>query len=217
MKIGRERSLFRGQGTRWRLAGKPGMLMCIGLIMCNMVGCGSPIRAKSSRPVRVEPMEIILQSDATSYGLARLGVLPFVAPGYAPGAEKEITNAYWQEILRGGIFLQPVLISRPVKTDGEAIWWGRHEGCDLVMNSAITYFMDGTGALPTRLETSIQILDVRSGKVLWKLRQKAYSEPGPDVDLFWTTIPGSPAQRYYLLAKSLAEQLLQYLRNLRSA
>jgi hypothetical protein len=155
-------------------------------------------------------MDIILQTDAASFGLARLGMLPFSTPQYAVGAGKEVTEFYRAELLRVGIFRELVMIAHSVKTDEEAVWWGRREGCDLVMRPVITYLMDGSGGLPTHLQTSIQILDVRTGRLRWSLNQKAYSEPGPDVDLFWTTIPGSPAQRYRLLARSLAEQLSDY-------
>lgn len=189
-----------------------GVLIPLLAILSLAVGCASSLSAKSGRPIRVEPLDVMLQTDAASFGLASLGIFPFLAPQYAAGASKEVTDLYWAELLREGVFSRLIMIPRLVKSDGEALWWGRHEGCDLVMKPEITYFLDGSGALPTRMETSIQILDVRSGKLLWNLRQKVYSEPGADVDLFWHTIPGSPAQRYHLLARALAEQLSQYFR-----
>ena len=187
-----------------------GVLIPFLAILSLTVGCVSTMRAQSSRPVRVEPLDIILQTDAASFGLANLGVFPFMTPHYAVGAGKEVTDFYLAELLRVGMFRQLTLIPHFVKTDEEAVWWGRRQGCDLVMKSEITYLMDGSGGMPTHLQTSIRIIDVRSGMPRWNLRQKAYSEPGPDVDLVWTTISGSPAQRYRLLARSLAEQLSEY-------
>ena len=175
------------------------------------VGCSTAFRANSSRPIHVEPLDVMLQTDAASFGLANVGIFPFAAPRYALEAGKELADLFSGELLRTGMFRRLILIPRDVKTHEEAIWWGRHESCDLVIKPEITYLLDGSGGLPTQLQTSIVILDVRSGKPLWSLRQKAYSEPGPDVDLFWTTIPGSPAQRYRLLAGALAEQFSGYL------
>lgn len=199
-------------------AGKPdralsrfGILAVLLSVLSLSAGCAGSLHAKSSRPVRVEPMDIMLQTDAASFGLAGLGIFPFSAPHYAGDAGKDITDQYWGELLAKGVFRQLKIIPHAVGNDEEAVWWGRREDCDLVMVSKIKYFMDGSGGLPTQLETNVRIIDVRSGRLLWDLEQKAYSDPGPDVDLFWTTIPGSPAQRCRLLAKSLARQLADYL------
>lgn len=198
---------------QWASGGTYGSFSMTVFIMVSvaiLTGCASSMPAKSGSPVKVEPMEIILQSDSASYGLAKLGVLPFSAPQYAPAAEKDVTDFYWQEMVRQGAFRELRMIPHSIKTETEALWWGRQEGCDLVMKPTITYLLDGSGGLPTQLETSIQIIDVRSGRTLWNVRQKAYSEPGADLDLFWTTIPGSPAQRYRFLARALAEQFSLY-------
>jgi hypothetical protein len=75
------------------------------------------------------------------------------------------------------------------------------------MVSKIDYVMYGSGASPTQLETEARILEVVSGATLWHFRQRAYSEPGPDIDLFWHTFPGKNAQPYQVLGEALAEQL----------
>ena len=76
---------------------------------------------------------------------------------------------------------------------------------------AIVYLMDGTGAMPTRLVIRTRILDIRTGKTLWDIKQDALSEPGSDVDLTWTTIPGAPARRYNGLADDLARRYVDFL------
>jgi hypothetical protein len=174
-------------------------------------GCATIMPVQTDRPVVCAPLEIFIQAPSSVFQHAKVAVLPFDAPDYAPGVGNQVAETFAREFLRRGVFSQAMAIPFYAKSDEEAIGLGRREGFDLVVRSSILYLLDGSGAQPTHLETSIRILDVRSGKTLWYLKQKAFSEPGPDVDLFWTTFSGSPAQRYDILAKALAEQLSMYL------
>ena len=135
-------------------------------------------------------------------------MLHFSAPPYAAGAVDEMTSIFWQELLKSGIFAQIELIPHGTGSAEEALWLARSARCDLVMQSAIVYLLDGSGAQPTRIRVSTRILDVRTGTALWVLGQEALSQPGQDIDLFWTTISGKPAQRASTLAKTLAEQFV---------
>jgi hypothetical protein len=179
--------------------------------LAGAAGCVSQMRAQSTRPVRCEPVEAFVRSNSAGYATARMGVLYFAVPNYAVSAEREVTPIYVEELIRSGAFSQVELIPRYVRTDDEAIWWGRHERCDLVMESEILYLLSGSGTMPTQLEIRIQIIDTRTGAVLWDMRQKAFSEPGPDIDLTWHTLSGQPAQKYRALARALAEQLSGFL------
>jgi hypothetical protein len=71
--------------------------------------------------------------------------------------------------------------------------------------------MDGSGNMPTELIVRIRILDARSERVLWDVKQRGWSEPGRDFDLFWNTIVGGPAMRCSVLADSLARRFAAYL------
>lgn len=181
------------------------------LIFGVLTGCATSMRAESDRPVLCAPLEILIEANPLVFQRAKLAVLPFETPDYAPGAGMGAAEAYVQELLRTAAFAQSIVVPYHVKSDEEAVLSARRDGFDLVMRSSILYLLDGSGALPTHLETSIRVLDVRSAKTLWYLKQKAYSEPGPDVDLFWTTLSGNPAQRYEMLAKALAEQFSTYM------
>lgn len=186
------------------------MSLCLVALVGMVAGCVTQMRGVSGRPVVVQPLDIILQTDATNFGLAKVGILPFTSPHYAPGIGKGVTETYWQELMQGGVFRSFVRLPQVVKNEQDALWWGRHDNCDLVIWPTVTYLLDGTGGLPTHLHTAIQILDVRSGTPLWIINQKAYSEPGPDIDLVWHSLPGSPAQRHSALTKALAEQFSGY-------
>lgn len=79
------------------------------------------------------------------------------------------------------------------------------------MVPTLLYMMDGTGAMPTELDIRTRILDARTGKALWDVKQCARSQPGADIDLNWTTVIGQPAQRCLVLADSLALQFAEFL------
>ena len=189
---------------------------CIGLIclagLCfAFSGCAATFRAESRRPVEDTSLEVFVRADGNRYRSAKIGIFSFNAPSYASAAENELATIYWEEILRSGLFKQVILIPHQVSDSSEAIWWGRREQCDLIMMPQVVYMVDGSGALTNRLEVGVRILDTRSGQLLWDFKQKASSNPGPDIDLYWTTISGKSAQGYQTLARYLAQQTPQAL------
>lgn len=182
-----------------------GLLLVAGIPL-SISGCASTFRAESTRPVQCAPPEVFTRVDGGSYRSAKLGIFPFRAPSYASEIENELSVIYWQEILRSGVFKEVILIPQQVEGVDEAIWWGRREKCSLIMMPQLVYMIGGSGALTNRLEVGIRVLDTQSGRLLWDFRQKASSNPGADIDLYWTTIPGKSAQGYRTLARSLAQQ-----------
>ncbi len=189
--------------------------MAVGVAILSglMTGCATYIRATSERPVRCEPIEVVAWSEWARHALGRTGLFPFSAPYYAEAAAGEVREIYGRELRASGAFRYLDMVPHRISGDEEAIWWGRREGYDMVIVPSMVYMMDGSGALPTRLETRIRILDVRTGCILWDLGQKAFSVPGLDLDLYWNTISGAPAQRNRRLAEALAQQLTLYFKS----
>ena len=190
---------------------RAGAFFLLVLFLGTASGCATSIKGGTSRPVLSEPLDIMVRSDVEKYATARLGIFPFQAPPPLEGAVQEVTEAYRNEMVRGGVFRQVTMFPRRVAADEDAVWVGRREGCELVMLGSIRSLVDGTGALPTQLNTEIRILDVRTGREVWSVVQRASSNPGPDVDLYWTTFVGAPAQRYRQMARTLAGQFLKFL------
>jgi hypothetical protein len=174
---------------------------CIASRMRNQ-GDGRPVGAG---------MEVIAHSATEQHQMNVLGLFPFSSPPEVADSCEKITTAFQEQLLRERPFREVKLLPYSVKADAEALWYGRNEGCDLVMVPVILYLMDGTGAMPTRLVIRTRILDVRTGKTLWDLKQDALSEPGMDIDLTWTTISGEPARRYHSLADDLARRFADFL------
>lgn len=190
-----------------------GVLFIVVLALLGTSSCiHSRLKGTSSRPVETG-MEVIVQSAIERRLMDSIGVFPFGAPPETEtaGMSEKATAAFQLQLVRKRPFREVRQIDRPVKSDTEALWYGRTEGCDLVMVPTILYVMDGSGALPTRVGTRTRILDARTGFVLWDIKQTALSEPGPDVDLTWNTISGEPAQRFPELAEALARNFTDFL------
>ena len=170
----------------------------------------SQMKAGSNRPVEAG-MEIIVHSAVERHMMATMGLFQFDSPPETATISANVAEAYQAHLVQKRPFREVRKMAQLVKSDSEALWHGRNAGCDLVMVPAITYAMDGSGAMPTRLTIRSRILDARTGMVLWDIRQNAFSEPGADIDLFWNTVSGQPAQRLPELVDALARQFSDFL------
>lgn len=170
----------------------------------------SQMKAGSTRPVEAG-MEVIVHSAVERHMMDTMGLFQFDSPPETATISENVTAAYQAHLVQRRPFREIRKIAQPVKSDSEALWYGRNAGCDLVMVPTIHYAMDGSGAMPTRLTIRSRILDARTGMVLWDIRQNAFSEPGPDIDLFWNTVSGQPAQRLPTLVDTLARQFSDFL------
>ncbi|MFP5213447.1 MAG: hypothetical protein ACLGPL_08720 [Acidobacteriota bacterium] len=175
-------------------------------------GCAPIIEGLPVESTRIKPITVLARSDIEKYVNGKLGVFPFQgAHETAAGASEGVGSVYYGSILQRNVFRRIVYISQPVRTEEQALWWGRREGCDLVMMGNILYLLDGTGAMQTNLELEIRILDTHSGRLAWYVQQGGASTPGHDVDFTWTTISGDPARRFGYLAGELAGRFAEFL------
>ncbi len=180
-------------------------------VLCGISGCiYSRMRGDVDRPVNID-MEVMAQSAIEQHTMNSAGLFPADAPVEATAISEKFTSVLQAQLLRARPFRDIRLIPRPVKSDAEALWYARSEGCDLIILPSILYLADGSGAMPTRLVARIRILDARTGMVFWDVKQVARSDPGPDLDFTWTTISGEPAKRFPELAEKLARNFTLYL------
>jgi hypothetical protein len=181
------------------------------LALGGLSGCiASRMHAESGRSVQAG-MEVLVNSAIDLHKMNTVGMFPFTSPAEMADDREKITTAFEEQLLRIRPFHGVRQLPYSVKADSEALWYGRSEGCDLVMIPQIVYLMDGTGAMPTELVIRTRILDVRSGMTLWDIKQRAVSEPGMDIDLAWASISGEPARRYQYLADHLARLFADFL------
>jgi hypothetical protein len=181
------------------------------LAVSSAGGCiATRLQDSSKRPVETG-MEVFVRAEITQHTMDRICVLSFSSPPEMAAATYPLTSAFQARLVQRGPFRLIKSLPYEVKSDTEAIWYARSEGCELVMIPSLLYMMDGTGAMPTKLVVRTRILDARTCAVLWDIKQNACSGPGPDVDLVWTTIIGDPAQRCNVMADCLAQRFAEYL------
>ncbi len=177
---------------------------------CATAGCMTQLKANSPQPVE-SSIDVFSQASVLQHSLDNACMFVFSAPLEIAADAPMVTNAYQARLLQRSPFAHIRLIDTVVSSDAQALWYARKRGCTLAIVPSLLYLMDGSGGLPTRLVVRIRILDAASGQLLWDIKQSAWSEPGPDIDLTWNTIVGAPAQRCHILADCLAEKFAGYL------
>ncbi len=187
----------------------PATVFVLLAILCP-AGCMSQLKATSPRPVEAT-MDVFAQSSVLRHTSERACLLGFGAPPEIEADSPMLTRAYQTRLVQRSPFARIKAIPDVVSSDAEALWYARKEACALAIVPYLQYMMDGSGGLPTKLVVRIRILDAADGRVLWDLKQTAWSEPGPDVDLTWNTVVGAPAQRGHELADCLADHFAAYL------
>jgi hypothetical protein len=177
----------------------------------SAAGCvGTYLKADSTRPVTTR-MDVFIRSELGPHMMDKICILQFSAPPEMVDATGVLTSAFQARLTQRRPFREAVMMRDAVKSDAEALWYARNQGCELAMVPVLIYMMDGTGAMPTELDIRIRILDTRTGKILWDVKQCAVSEPGTDLDLSWYTIVGQPARRCHTMADVLAQQFANFL------
>ncbi len=180
-------------------------------VLCTTNCCiAFPLISTRNRPVDAG-MEIFVQASIERHMMDKICIFPFSSPPETAAASGSLTDAFQSRLVQRRPFREVRILPYEVKSESEALWYTRNEGYELAMIPSLLYMMDGTGSMPTRLVIRTRILDARTGNVLWDLKQSARSDPGCDVDLFWTTITGAPAQRCRVMADGLAQLLAEYL------
>lgn len=185
-------------------------LLTLGLVLAW--GCGaSKMHADSDRPVKLRPVKVFNRGDVRNVVSAKLGILYFAEPDSFQGIGADLPARYLDALVAKNLFRGVELIPATAATAEGAVWQGRQKQCDYVLAGTVYQAADGSGALPTRLRVGLKIFDTRSGRVVWEVEQEAVSEPGYDVDLYWTTIAGENAQRVQVLERAVAEQFAGFL------
>jgi hypothetical protein len=210
------RGIGAGYSIRKRLPPSSVSKRLLALIGIFVVGCvasgciSSQMTATANRPVDAS-IEIFARARIEALAIQTLCMFPFNTPPETAAASESLTKAFQNRLEQRSLFRQIKVQLDPVKSDVEALWYARCEGCTFAMCPTLIYMMDGTGNMPTQLVVRIRILDARTGQVVWDAKQSGTSEPGHDIDFVWNTCIGKPAQRCLVLADCLALRFADYL------
>jgi hypothetical protein len=183
-----------------------------GLIVLAMLGAGGcfseipEIRAKMQyKPVECKTPQIMLKPAVTPRRYGKLAMAEFTEPRYARGVGSVTAEAYFRELLGSGMFSEIAF--------GEDATRGSSPGdnTNYTLKGSVLYFLAGSGDTPTRLVIEIQISDASRHEVVWYVRQEAYSQAEPDVNMIWYTAEGERPKHYEVLAEALGRQLVQLM------
>lgn len=178
---------------------------------CCLDGCiATQLKATSDRPVEAR-MEVFARASVLQHTMDSACLFRFSAPPEMEEASPMLTSVFASRLEQKEPFAQIRLVPVTVGSDAAALWYARKKGCPLAIVPSLLYMVQGAGGLPTKLVVHIRILDAATGQVLWDIKQTAWSEPGPDIDLTWNTIVGAPAQGDHALAECLADRFTGYL------
>lgn len=133
----------------------------------------------------------------------RMRVLPFAA---APGRRdtgREAAAALARELVRYGLFAGVELAEFPFRPDAATA----DAAPDLELSGRVLHRFDGSDTLPGRLETEIQVRDVRDDppRLVWWARHTAESRPAGDRDFVVVQVRGRPARPAGALFRETAE------------
>lgn len=150
-------------------------LICAVLTLVLVSGCATVTERRSSAEVAVNsgvPVVFIHPLEAESYNHASVGVLPFLLPAGLDPAMGERIAALYQDVLLGKAAFPVVkVLATPYGDFDEALAAGRVARTELVLAGKVNYALEGTELGGARLDVTVRLLNVSTGKTVWHINQ----------------------------------------------
>lgn len=189
----------------------------IGLLVVGaLTGCATVTERRSSAEVTVDkgvPVVLIHPLEAETYTHASVGVLPFLLPGSMDPAMGKRIAALYQDVLLGKAAFPVVkVLATPYGDFDEALAAGRAARTDLVVAGKVNYAMDGTELGGARLDVTVRLLNVTTGKTVWHITQaldQPLDYPKNDLRHRLASALGPPPVKRPLGAPVLTNMLVQ--------
>jgi uncharacterized protein YceK len=144
-------------------------------VILTLSGCATVTERNSSAEVKVNkglPVVFIHPLEAETYNHASVGVLPFVLPeSMNPTLGRRIAALYQDVLLGKAVFPTVKVLEVPYGDFDEAVAAGRSAGVDLVLVGKVNYALDGTELGGARLDLTVRLINVSSGKTVWNIGQ----------------------------------------------
>jgi hypothetical protein len=150
-------------------------LICVVLVLMMVGGCATVTERRSSAEVAVNsgvPVVFIHPLEAESYNHASVGVLPFLLPqGLDPAMGGRIAALYQDVLLGKAAFPVVKVLATPYGDFAEALAAGRLAKTELVLAGKVNYALEGTELGGARLDVTVRLLNVATGKTVWHINQ----------------------------------------------
>lgn len=189
---------------RWKL-------LLVAAVLMSHAACATTPMSMLTQPRTSMETQVFLKPAFISHHRPSLVVYPFSHPHYAPGTGRIITQEFYQELLRSGLYRQIALSSQVPADPQDSLITTELKDYDLAMRGKIVHLLAGSGNTPSQLTVEIQIMTVYTGTLVWFVRLEANSETGADIDLIWHTFEGQGALPYQVLARALAQRLVKVM------
>jgi hypothetical protein len=157
-------------------------------VIMAFTGCATVAERQSSAEVKVNkgvPVVYIHPLEAETYSHATVGVLPFLLPEpMAPKMGQRIAALYQDVLLGKAAFPTVKVLMVPYGDFEEAMAAGRSASVDLVLAGKINYAVEGTELGGSRLDVTVRLLNVSTGKTVWHISQtmdQPYDYPKNDL------------------------------------
>ncbi len=150
-------------------------LICAVLVLLMINGCATVTERRSSAEVAVNsgvPVVFIHPLEAESYHHASVGVLPFLLPaGVDPAMAGRIAALYQDVLLGKAAFPVVKVLPTPYGDIDEALAAGRLAKTEMVLVGKVNYALEGTELGGARLDVTVRLLNVSTGKTVWHINQ----------------------------------------------
>lgn len=145
------------------------------LVLLMIGGCATVSERRSTSEVAVNsgvPVVFIHPLEAESYHHASVGVLPFLVPAGVDPAMGGRIAALYQDVLLGKAAFPVVKVLPTAYGDfDEALAAGRLAKTDMVLVGKVNYALEGTELGGARLDITVRLLNVSTGKTVWHINQ----------------------------------------------
>lgn len=173
------------------------------LVGMALNGCATVTERQSTAAVTVNkgvPVVYIHPLDAETYAHASVGVLPFLLPAaMAPDMGQRVAALYQDVLLGKAAFPTVKVLPTPYGDFEQAMAAGRLAGTDLVLAGKINYALEGKELGGTRLDVTVRLLNVQTGKTVWHISQamdQPYDYPKTDMlHSLGAALSGGPTRR----------------------
>lgn len=186
------------------------------LAVWSLGGCATATERRSSAEVPVQkgaPVVYIHPLEAETYAHASVGVLPFLLPeSMDPKMGRRIAALYQDALLGKAAFPTVKVLATPYGDFNEALAVGRSAATDLILAGKINYAVEGTELGGSRLDVTVRLLNVNTGKTVWHIGQamdQPYDYPKTDLLHRLSTAVGAPPTKRPLGAPVLTNMLAQ--------
>lgn len=182
------------------------------ITIVGLSGCSSSWQWDERSGISLVSPEVIvpIQYPIDCYSKS-FAVVPFVSKNCPPDWMERFAQAYAHSIMHSGLFASVNLISWTGTNVEDALATADLEGKDFLLYGNIDRLLATGGSQPQGMRLEVQLIHIKTGRLVFQVIQEGFSSPGPDLDLYWYTRVGRSGGTVVRIAERLADQFATML------